>query len=51
LLKWVEQNREYAAKWPNITVKKPAAADADDYKGKEGKFEQYFSPNPGTGSK
>ena len=51
LLKWVQQNREYSAKWPNITVKKPQLPDADDFKGKADKFELFFSPNPGQGNK
>jgi ferredoxin len=51
LLKWVEQNREYSAKWPNLTVKKPGPPDADAFKGMEGKFEKFFSPNPGEGNK
>jgi ferredoxin len=50
LLKWVEVNREYAAKWPNLTVKKPASEDADLYKDGKDKFENHFSPNPGTGN-
>jgi len=49
LMKWVEQNREFSAKWPNITKKKESFADADAHKGEEGKYEKYFSPNPGTG--
>lgn len=48
LIKWVEINREYAAKWPNITVKQEPPADADDFKSVDGKFEQYFSSNPGN---
>lgn len=48
-LKWVEVNREYAMQWPNITKKKDPPADADQYQGEQGKFERYFSPNPGTG--
>ena len=49
-LKWLEINREYAEKWPVINTKKDAPADADDYKGEEGKFEKYFSAEPGEGS-
>ena len=49
LLSWVEINREYAMKWPNITVKKPAPADADDFKDVKGKFETLFSPEPAKG--
>ncbi len=51
LIKWVELNREYSAKWPNITVKKDAPADADDFKGLPDKFNQFFSPNSGSGTK
>jgi ferredoxin len=47
LLKWVEVNREYSAKWPNITVKKEAPADADDFKALPDKFNQFFSDKPG----
>lgn len=45
--KWIEVNREYAEKWPNLTTKKPEAPDADANKGVEGKFDKFFSPNPG----
>lgn len=48
---WVEMNREYAAKWPNITRKGEAPADADAWKGVENKFKDHFDPNPGTGNK
>jgi ferredoxin len=51
LLKWVEVNREYAAKWPNLTTKKNPPADADSFKGVAGKFEQFFSPNPAKDGK
>ena len=44
LLRWVELGREYAPLWPNITVKKEALAEADQFKGEEGKFDKYFSP-------
>ncbi|MQP66021.1 DUF3470 domain-containing protein [Niveispirillum sp. SYP-B3756] len=45
--KWLGMNRDYAEKWPNITRKKTAPADADDWKGVPDKFAKYFSPNPG----
>jgi ferredoxin len=45
--KWAEMNNEYAEKWPNITRKKDQPADADTFKGMDGKFEKFFSPNPG----
>ena len=44
---WLEMNREYSAIWPNITRKKEAASDADEYKDVGGKFEKFFSPKPG----
>lgn len=49
LIRWVEINREYAMKWPNITLKKPAPDDADEFKGKENKLETHFSEAPGEG--
>ena len=48
--KWVEVNRDYAAKWPNITRKGDAPADADDWKDVANKFEEHFSADPGQGS-
>jgi ferredoxin len=46
---WIELNRDYSEKWPNITVKKPALAEAEKFKEETGKLEKYFSPNPGDG--
>ena len=46
--KWLEINREYSEKWPNITRKGTSPPDADDWREVKDK-EQYFSPNPGTG--
>ena len=48
--KWLELNRDYSETWPNITRKGEPPADADKYKGEEGKFDKYFSANPGKGS-
>ena len=45
---WVELNRTYAQKWPVITRKKPAPADADEWKGKPNKYPDYFSEKPGS---
>jgi ferredoxin len=42
-------NAEYAKSWPNITQKKDQDPDAEKHDGEEGKFEKYFSANPGTG--
>ncbi len=47
--KWLELNREYSGKWPNITAKKDPEPDADSMQGEDGKFEKYFSANPGGG--
>ena len=44
--KWLEINREYATKWPNITRKGEAPADADQWKGVTDKFEKHFSAKP-----
>lgn len=49
LEKWLEVNAEYAKSWPNITQKKDAPDDAKDFDGAEGKFDKYFSANPGSG--
>jgi ferredoxin len=49
LEKWLEVNAEYAKSWPNITQKKESPSDAKEFDGMEGKFEKYFSPNPGAG--
>jgi ferredoxin len=47
---WVELNAKYSAEWPNITVKGETPADADDFKGQDGKFDKFFTPEPGTGN-
>lgn len=47
--KWLEVNREYADKWPNITMNKGAMPEAEKYKDASNKFEQFFSPEPGEG--
>ncbi|GDX35696.1 ferredoxin [Alphaproteobacteria bacterium] len=46
LLKWVEINREYSKKWPNITKRKPALEEAKDMDGMKNKFEKFFDPRP-----
>jgi ferredoxin len=38
-----------AQNWPNITVKRDAAPDAKNFDGAPGKFDKFFSPNPGEG--
>ncbi len=49
LEKWLELNTKFADIWPNITIKKEAPADADDFLNKEGKFEAHFTEAPGEG--
>ena len=44
---WVELNRTYAQKWPNITRKKPAPKDADAWKAIPSKYPAHFSEKPG----
>lgn len=46
---FLELNREYASQWPNITRKKPALPEADDFAKIKDKKEQHFSPEPGEG--
>jgi ferredoxin len=45
---WLKLNTEYAPKWPNITIKRDAPADAKENDGKPGKLAE-FSANPGEG--
>jgi ferredoxin len=45
--KWLGLNRDYSVSWPNITRKGEAPADADAWKGVDGKFDKYFTPTPG----
>ena len=47
---WIELNRKYADEWPNITRMISPAEDAKSFDGMEGKFDKYFSENPGEGS-
>ena len=44
---WVDFNRRYSESWPNITYRKDAPPDAEDWEGVEGKLEGHFSRNPG----
>jgi len=47
--KWLELNREYSEKWPNITAKGPVPEDAEKWVGVPNKFRDHFSANPGEG--
>lgn len=46
---WVEFNRGYSEKWPNITVKKDALPEADAFKDAKNKYPDMFSEAPGEG--
>jgi len=46
---WLKLNADYALVWPNITIKREPPADAKEFDGVPGKFEQYFSSKPGPG--
>jgi ferredoxin len=46
---WLQLNREYSEKWPNITSKKAALPEADAFRDETDKFDKYFDPEPGTG--
>jgi ferredoxin len=47
---WVEMNREWSEKWPNITVKGEPPEDRAEYDNETDKYKKYFSPKPGEGS-
>lgn len=46
--KWLELNKEYSDKWPNITRRKEPMPEADALNGVPGKLAD-FNPNPGEG--
>ena len=43
---WLQLNRDYSDKWPNITQKGDSPPDAEKYDGVPNKFQEHFSPNP-----
>jgi ferredoxin len=47
---WLRLNRDYSLEWPNIRLKKPPLADADQYKGMPDKLRQFFIPQAGSGT-
>jgi len=47
--KFLSLNYDFSTKWPNLTRKKPAPADAEEFKNVEDKLDLYFSPAPGSG--
>jgi ferredoxin len=47
--KFLEMNREYSEKWPNITTQKEPMASAEEMKDVENKYPEHFSAEPGEG--
>ncbi len=43
-------NADMAKIWPNIAVKRKAMKEAAEFNGTPGKYEAYFSANPGEGA-
>jgi ferredoxin len=50
LEKWLGVNKDFAGKWPNITLKGEPPADAKEFDNVENKFEKFFSSEPGQGT-
>ncbi len=48
--KWLKVNTEYAEIWPNIIEKGSPPEDGEKFDGVEGKFDKFFSKEPGEGS-
>ncbi len=46
--KWADLNREFSEIWPNIIRKGESPPDGADYEGMDGKFDKFFSKNPGS---
>jgi ferredoxin len=49
LEKWLTLNVDMAKTWPNVTVKRDPLPEAKEFDGKPGKFDAYFSLEPGEG--
>lgn len=47
--KWLELNRNYAEQWPVLTQKRDPLPEAEDFKEKENKYKEWFSPKAGEG--
>jgi len=46
---WLEVNRVFAEKWPNITAKKEPLPEAESMENEDDKYKKYFSDQPGEG--
>ena len=50
LEQWLELNATFSSQWPNVTRKTGQTPDdADSHKGEAGKYDKFFSPEPGKG--
>ena len=49
LAHWLKLNADYAKLWPNITSKKEPPTDAKEFDGRQSKFADFFSAEPGQG--
>lgn len=47
--KWLELNRTYSEKWPNIVNKGTTPDDASDWDDVKDKFKNHFSEKPASG--
>ena len=45
----LQVNRDFSSIWPNLTRKRPAPADADEYKTVPDKYTKFFTAAPGEG--
>lgn len=46
LIDFMELNREFSKKWPNISIKKDPLPEANKYTNETDKFKKYFSDKP-----
>ena len=46
--KWLLLNKEFSAKWPNISKKKEPMEDQEKFRKLKNKFEEHFSEKPGN---
>jgi ferredoxin len=46
--KWLLLNKNFSAKWPNITKQKEPMLDHEKFKEMKNKHDKYFSEKPGT---
>ena len=46
--KWLLLNKEFSAKWPNISKKKEPMKNHEKFREMKNKFKEHFSEKPGT---